>query len=96
MKSSTCHIGQEQLAKPAMLPSSCAEAAMSSTQLLRGWPGHEGGDAVTSVAKSVEGDLGSRGSRDWREGGVCTAEALVVYGGKGGEAEVGGGVGGGG
>lgn len=40
------------------------------------------------VAKSVEGGLGGRGSQDWRWGWVCTAWALVVDGGKGGEAEV--------
>lgn len=35
VKSSTCHIGHEQLAKPAMLPSSSGEATMCSAQLLK-------------------------------------------------------------
>ena len=66
MKSSTCHIGQEQLANPAMLPSSCGEEPKCSTQLLQGWPRFRAGDAVASVAKSVEGGLDSRGSQDRR------------------------------
>lgn len=90
MKSSTCHIGQEQLAKPAMLPSSCSGATRCSTQLLEGWPRHKAGDGVTPVAKSVEGGQGGLGSQDWH-GGAGWVQlvpcALVVDGGKGGEAE---------
>lgn len=88
MKSSTCHIGQEQLAKPAMLPSSCGKATTCLTQLLEGWPRHKAGDAVAPVAKSVEDGQGGRGSQDWHGDWECTAWALVVDGGKGGEADV--------
>lgn len=72
VKSSTCHMGHEQLAKPAMLPSSCGEEPTCSTQLLEGLPRHKAGDAVASVAKSVEGGLGPRISRLAR-GWICTA-----------------------
>lgn len=88
VKSSTCHIGHEQLAKPAMLPSSCGKATTCSTQLSGGWPGYKAGEAVASVAKSVEGGQVGRGCQDWRRGWVCTAWSLVVDGGKGGEPEV--------